>query len=112
MNIRMSKFIMGGSLNIYIFLRDEEPGRDALGWVKEPGFVGVAGMLSVSQRMMGAGDGEGEKGESHGEVPLTAALEAKVRMGELASLREDVVGGYLRGALRWRVARVSLCGFY
>jgi tyrosinase len=96
-------------VNIYIFLGEEEPGKDVLGWIKEDGFVGVAGMLSAAEGMR-MGD-HGTAGESHAEVPLTAALEAKVRVGELAGLQEGIVAEYLRRNLKWRVGRVSLTTF-
>jgi tyrosinase len=49
--------------------------------------------------------------EAHGAVPLTAALEQKVRGGELESMEEDTVADYLNRNLKWRIATVRYLRF-
>jgi tyrosinase len=110
LNVQVDKKRLEGSINVYVFLgKDNEQHSDmgsSTDWVKTNSFVGVAGILSLGTPQMGA-ERAGASVEAHGEVPLTAALEAKVRSGELASMREDVVASYLRDNLRWRIAGVS-----
>jgi tyrosinase len=103
-NIKVQKFGLNGSFKIFIFLGRHEPGRNPSTWVKESSFIGVAGILS---QPMGV-DSAVLEVEAHGSVPLTAALEAKIRSGELKSMREGVVERFLNGHLRWRILTVSL----
>ena len=100
-NIRVKKFSGVGSFNIYVFLGGE-PGADAKEWVKKPSFIGVTGMLSQPIQP----DNPKADIEAHGSVPLTAALEQKVRGGELESMEEDTVAEYLNRNLKWRIATV------
>jgi tyrosinase len=62
------------------------------------------GMLS--QAGISAADVGRQNQQANGAVPLTAALEARVSSGQLASLKEDVVGQYMKENLRWRILKV------
>lgn len=106
-NIKVRKFGLDGSFNVYIFLGNEPIISDPQHWVREESFVGLTGILSQSRGSMGAAsDSLNLDIEANGAVPLTAVLEDRVRMGELESLREDVVARHLRRRLRWRVSKV------
>lgn len=100
----MHKFGLDGSFDVYVFLGDK-PGPDSRAWAREASFIGVNGMLSQS----GIADAAKESQEANGAVPLTAALEAKVRSGQLESIKEDVVGPYLKQNLRWKILKVNIC---
>jgi len=100
-NIRVHKFGLDGSFNIYIFLGDG-PSLSPRIWSTAPSFIGMTGILSQSN--VGT---EKQGQDTNGAVPLTAALEAKVRSGALESMREEAVGPYLKRNLRWRIAKVG-----
>ena len=100
-NIKVHKFGLDGSFNVYVFLGDK-PGLDSRQWTSEGSFIGVNGILAQS----GVTDATKVKQEANGAVPLTAALEAKVRNGQLEGMKEDAVGTYLRYNLRWRISKV------
>jgi len=102
-NIKVHKFGMDGSFNVYVFL-GEKPGSDPKTWTKADSFVGTVGMLS--QAGISASDVGRQNRDANGAVPLTAALEARASSGKLASLKEDVVGQYLKENLRWRILKV------
>ena len=70
-------------------------------WMSEPGFVGYAGF----QNAVGQ---EKTEMQTNGVVALTAALEDRMRMGELRSMDENVVGTYLQEKLHWLLVDVRL----
>ncbi|KAH7118957.1 hypothetical protein B0J11DRAFT_552225 [Dendryphion nanum] len=96
-NIKANKFGLGGSFNCYVFLGDQEITSDATQWTEQDSFVGFTGIFSQSNQKADI--------EAYGAVPLTAALEDRVRAGKLASMEEQDVGGYLKSNLKWRIAR-------
>jgi tyrosinase len=102
-NVKVHKFGMDGSFNVYVFL-GEKPGSDPKTWNQADSFVGTVGMLS--QAGISAADVGRQNQQANGAVPLTAALEARVSSGQLASLKEDVVGQYMKENLRWRILKV------
>ncbi|KAF2195260.1 hypothetical protein K469DRAFT_757440 [Zopfia rhizophila CBS 207.26] len=89
-NIKVHKFGLSDSFNVYIFLGDR-PGSDPSSWAGEKNFVGVSGIFTSAN----AGERKDDV-EANGAVPLTAALESKLRSDELESLSEDVVGKHLK----------------
>jgi tyrosinase len=102
-NIKVHKFGLDGSFSVYVFLGDD-CGNDAKAWMTESSFVGSVGMLS--QAGVAAADTQKLNQVANGAVPLTAALEAKVRVGELESMHEEVVAKYLQERLGWRISKV------
>lgn len=99
-NIKVQKFGLDGSFNVYVFIGDD-PGADTKQWTQKSCFVGITGILcqpNADQSKAGV--------EANGAVPLTAALEAKVKSGDLESMKEDVVAKYLKEKLRWRISKV------
>jgi tyrosinase len=90
------EFRDAGSLSVWAFFG--EPMGKLEGWVRSPGFVGTTSILGASKRASQA---------AHSVIPLTPALEAKARSGELASLNEGEVAEFLRRNLRWRLVKVS-----
>ncbi|PSN64506.1 Di-copper centre-containing protein [Corynespora cassiicola Philippines] len=104
-SIRAHKFGLDGSFSVYVFLGDkpaaESPGPGA--WASDPCFVGMSGVLSQG----GVSDEEGGYQEVVGSVPLTAALEERVKRGELESMEEGVVRRYLEERLRWYVRKTG-----
>lgn len=105
-NMRVKKFGLDGSFNIYIFLGDK-PGNDSSKWTSEPSFVGLTGIFTTASSTQ-PGDVKATL-EVNGVVPLTPALEAKVRGGELSSMQQCAVAAYLKANLRWRISKVR-CG--
>ncbi|KAF1963307.1 Di-copper centre-containing protein [Byssothecium circinans] len=99
-NIKLHDLSFDGSLKFYFFL-DEPLTKDVEQWVDERGFVGVTSVLANNAR--GAQSGS----EINTMVPLTAVLEAKVRMAELRSLWEEDVDGFLSERLRWRIVKAG-----
>ena len=106
-NIQVRKFGLDGSFDIYIFLGNK-PGDDPDKWMTERSFVGVTGIFSSAGVPDQLSDLLEAKSDVNGAVPLTAALEAKVRSGELKSMDACVVAKYLRANLSWKVSRVSI----
>lgn len=102
-NIKARKFALDGSFNCYIFLSNDLPLLDVAQWTNEDHFVGMAGVLSQP----GNANNEKSQVETNGAVPLTAALEEKVELGELKSMEEQDVMEYLRWHLKWKIAKVS-----
>lgn len=102
-NIKAQKFALNGSFNVYVFLGSNQPCDNPQDWIKDPSFIGVSGVLSQPL------DTNTFKPniEANGAVPLTAALEAKIRSGELPCMREGDVARYLKANLKWRVSTVS-----
>ncbi|KAF2259452.1 Di-copper centre-containing protein, partial [Lojkania enalia] len=98
-SIRVCKFGLDGSFNVYVFLGDS--GEDVTCWTSEEAFVGVTGILATGMK-----DEQGS-GDVTGAVPLTAALEARVRSGELKGLGEEEVTPFLRDNLKWRVSKTD-----
>jgi len=70
-------------------------------WMSEPGFVGYSGF----QNAVGQ---EKTEMQTNGVVALTVALEDRMRMGELRSMDENVVGTYLQEKLHWLLVDVRL----
>ena len=70
-------------------------------WMSEPGLVGYAGF----QNAVGQ---EKTEMQTNGVVALTAALEDRMRIGELRSMDENVVGTYLQEKLHWLLVDVRL----
>ncbi|OAG11374.1 Di-copper centre-containing protein [Paraphaeosphaeria sporulosa] len=99
LEITVREFRDAGSLSVYAFFGS--PKGDVEGWVRDKGFVGTASFLGASKKA---------SQRAHSVIPLTPALEAKARSGDLATLGEEDVAEYLRNVLRWRVVQVS-CGF-
>lgn len=101
-SVKVRKFGLDGSFNVYVFLGDGAPDAMPRTWAEDASFIGVTGMFAQT----GSVATEMAQQEANGEVPLTAALEAKVRSGELQSLEEDVVAAYLRANLKWKISKV------
>lgn len=80
---------------------------DVAQWTNDDYFVGMTGVLSQP------GNEYNDRPDirTNGAVPLTAALEEKVELGELRSMREQDVMEYLRFHLKWKIARVSASPF-
>ncbi|KAJ4303407.1 hypothetical protein N0V90_002300 [Kalmusia sp. IMI 367209] len=93
--IQVHEFKSPGSLKIYAFLGKVEE-EDASKWVEESEFVGTASILASSKDGMQ---------ETNSMIPLTPALEAKVRTGELSTMDEGDVATYLRRNLKWKVVQ-------
>ncbi|KAF2877846.1 hypothetical protein BDV95DRAFT_479733 [Massariosphaeria phaeospora] len=114
-DIKVHKFGLDGSFNVYVFLGDTLLADEPLGgsdsnsnsnskqWSAAPSFVGITGFLAQN----GVTNVQKKTQEANGAVPLTAALEAKMRAGELRSMQEDVVSAYLQRNLRWRIAKTD-----
>lgn len=101
-NIRVHKFGLDGSFNVYIFL-GAEPCSEPSEWTKDISFIGTTGILAQT----GVRDADNSGREANSVVPLTAALEARVRSGDLRSMKEDSVAAYLKQNLKWRISKVS-----
>ncbi|CAI6335178.1 unnamed protein product [Periconia digitata] len=116
-----------GSLKFYFFLADPVS-TNVDSWVEEAGFVGFSSILATTSSSTVSDDddsdsgydGKSSGGKMYGDrdkkkantiVPLTAALEGKIREGELQGLEEDDVRGFLGRRLRWRVVIVSFSIF-
>ncbi|KAF2711454.1 Di-copper centre-containing protein [Pleomassaria siparia CBS 279.74] len=102
-NIKACKFGLDGSFNVYVFLGGDKPRSSSGIWTQDTSFVGVTGILSQP----GATNESNGNQEVNGAVPLTAALEARVRNGELKSMKEDVVERYLQQNLRWQISKAQ-----
>jgi tyrosinase len=100
--VRAQQMGPGGVSKVLVFLdanmeiKDRSPGTQK--WMSEPGFVGYAGF----QNAIGA---ETEM-KTNGVVALTAALEDRIRTGELRSMDEATVGAYLQEKLYWLLVDV------
>ncbi|KAF2639969.1 Di-copper centre-containing protein [Massarina eburnea CBS 473.64] len=95
-NIRLHEVSFDGSLKFYFFFGEPVTG-DAVDWVDEQGFIGVTSVLAASVQ---GGN------EINTVVPLTAALEARVRILDLPNMEEAFVDDYLTGNLRWKIVQV------
>ncbi|KAF2478091.1 Di-copper centre-containing protein [Lindgomyces ingoldianus] len=100
-NIKVRKFGLDGSFNVYVFL-GEKPGSDPRKWISESSFVGMSGIFAAANP-----DSRKLKIEANGVVPLTPILETKVGTSQLQSLKEGVVGKYLKNNLRWRISTLD-----
>ncbi|KAF1973382.1 Di-copper centre-containing protein [Bimuria novae-zelandiae CBS 107.79] len=97
LTVQVSEFRDPGALKIFAFFGKVQS--KIVEWPQDVGFVGVTSMLTASKDTMK---------ETHTVIPLTPALEAKARAGELRSLGEGDVKKFLRRQLRWRVANNDL----
>ncbi|KAL1595142.1 hypothetical protein SLS60_009830 [Paraconiothyrium brasiliense] len=94
LNIEVHEFNNPGSLAIYAFFG---PPTGGVGdWVNSAGFVGTTSIFGASAPAAEL---------SHSIIPLTPALEAKAKSGELLSMDEGDVSNYLKSNLRWRVVK-------
>ena len=97
LTIQVREFRDPGALKIFAFFGC--PVGEIENWPQDPEFVGVTSILAASKDTMQ---------EAHSVIPLTPALEAKVRTGELHSLDERQVKKYLMRYLRWKVVKVCV----
>ena len=102
-NIRVAKYALEGSFNVYIFLGDFNP--NPTSWALDPNFVG---MHSVFANNMST---QHEKIVT-GTVPLTEALEKDTEAGKLVGDSLSDIDAYLTQNLHWRVAKVCLRPLY
>ncbi|KAF2747125.1 Di-copper centre-containing protein [Sporormia fimetaria CBS 119925] len=113
--VRMDRRYLRHSVNVYVFLGEDDVTGSPIEWMRNDGFVGVVGVVALDpslRQTSQAGPNEEEELAggvltSNSEVPLTAALEEKIRSGQLESMREDVVREYLRRSLKWKVAQMD-----
>ncbi|KAF2001443.1 Di-copper centre-containing protein, partial [Amniculicola lignicola CBS 123094] len=105
-SIKVQKFSKHGSFNIHVFLGDA-PGPDPGQWSSEESWIGMTGIFAATPGGVENTHAKNSGIEANGAVPLTAALEAKIRSKELRDMREGIVEGYLRANLRWRVAKTN-----
>lgn len=97
-NIAASRFGLGQSFNIYVFMG--EPTVPAAQYAEDPALVGFQGVFSnPNMQAMNL--------TVTGAVPLTSALVAKIQSGAIKSLDNSDVGPYLRDNLKWKVVKVD-----
>ncbi|KAI4640021.1 hypothetical protein J4E93_008821 [Alternaria ventricosa] len=94
----------GGVSKVFVFLdatlKTNTGTSSTHAWMSEPGFVGYAGFQNA------VGQAKTEM-QTNGVVALTAALEDRMRMGELRSMDEIVVGTYLQEKLHWLLVNAN-----
>ena len=110
-NIKVQKSGSGGGYKIFVFVGPTSMATtgstyDSTAWMRDPSFVGFTGFQSTNSHGDGYADDPNEKGDAHGVVAMTKALEDLLRSGQLASLDEDTVGQYLHDNMSWRITTV------
>jgi len=96
LNIQVREAGFPGSLKIILFL-GEVKSNNVRAWIDDKNFVGVTSILATSKEGM-------QKANSI--IPLTAALESKVKNSELANIEEGTVAEYLWRNLNWKIVKV------
>lgn len=110
-NIKVQKSGSEGGYKIFVFVGDTSVASagskfDATVWMRDPGFVGFTGFQSTNGHGDGYAGDPDAKGDAHGVVAMTNALEGRLRSGELTSLNETTVEEYLRKNMYWRITTV------
>jgi tyrosinase len=106
--IRAQHMGPGGVSKVLVFLDASMEISDALrntqDWMLEPGFVGYVGFQNA------IGIAQTSKMQTNGVVALTAALEDRMRTGELRSMDDTTVGAYLQDKFHWLLVDVRPLG--
>jgi tyrosinase len=110
-NIKVRKSGSEGGYKIFVFVGPMSMATtgstyDSTAWMRDPSFVGFTGFQSTNSHGDGYAGDPNEKGDAHGVVAMTKALENLLRTGQLASLDEDTVGQYLHDNMSWRITTV------
>ncbi|KAK6536778.1 hypothetical protein TWF281_000992 [Arthrobotrys megalospora] len=95
-NVRLNKYVTGGSYLINIFVGDPSNGVE---WTNDPSFVGSYYLLSKN----GTCHGCSENSLVTGSVPLTNMLIDCAKGGKIKDLSPESVVPYLKSKLNWRV---------
>lgn len=111
-NIKVRKSGSEGGYKIFVFVGPTSAATagstyDATAWMREPSFVGFTGFQSTNSHGDGYVGDPNAKGDAHGVVAMTKALEDRLRTGELANFDENTVGEYLHENMSWRITTVS-----
>lgn len=101
-DIKIPLTSLNSSLDIYVFLGSPTGAVTQL-WVDAQSFVGRTSMVDQNVQVSSST----ETPKIYGNIPLTAALEARVRAGELEGMNEDIVGLYLKQNLQWQAVKVG-----
>lgn len=108
-NVKAEKHALGGQAIVHFFLGDPPPAELAKIWPYSPYHVGAFVPLGSNDRTACANcqQGQADKIEVTGQIPLTVALAERYVNGTIPNLSVDAVEDYLSKNLKWRVVLVS-----
>lgn len=110
-NIKVQKSGSEGGYKVFVFVGPTSAATagatyDATAWMRDPSFVGFTGFQTTNGHGDGYAGDPKTTGDANGVVAMTIALEDRLRSGNVTSLDEDTMGGYLHQHMSWRITTV------